>query len=480
MNLHPLIFRDHYRRWWWAHLVGFLLFAAIGVAVGHGLDPHWIPLGAGALLGSAVALTAQTNARILLSLPIRASELGATLWWIVVPLSGLVPTFGLTVGWAVSGRFGSAVPMDVGVLLWFLLLTQAVSAFQFTVVGFIPNAETHDLRDKTPGVFTAEFGSSGLIASCFFPLFWSEPRALWDPLSCGILAMGVMCGIVSWRRRTAFLLQRSRKNEGPTQSVRSAVVLPKPSRLDGFAGLYLAMFSMGAAVGLALSGALWAYMASSPDRMAAIRPHVVPAHRFGDTVTIVMRPGVLARAQATLMCMMIAFPFLSVWSSLASLRHWRTLPISAQSMAWVLIGLHLTGWFGSILPMHALMKWLSIQSSWPASQPLLVWSDLGLLVLEAGLFAMVLAFALRFGVKSFTPWWFVLLSPLVGVTHLMLSPILERFFEQGGEPLATVASALTGVILLFVAQAWIVRSLRHQSRIFSPGFHQFGRLNAGS
>jgi hypothetical protein len=59
-------------------------------------------------------------------------------------------------------------------------------------------------------------------------------------------------------------------------------------------------------------------------------------------------------------------------------------------MAWVLIGLHLTGSFGSSLPMHALMKWLSIQSSWPASQPLLVWLDLGLLVLEAGLFAMVL------------------------------------------------------------------------------------------
>jgi len=38
MNLHPLIFRDHYRRWWWAHLVGFLLFAAIGVAVGCVVD----------------------------------------------------------------------------------------------------------------------------------------------------------------------------------------------------------------------------------------------------------------------------------------------------------------------------------------------------------------------------------------------------------------------------------------------------------
>ena len=436
MNLHPLILRDHYRRWWWAHLVGFLLFAAIGVAVGHGLDPHWIPLGCGALLGSAVALTAQTNARILLSLPIRASELGATLWWIVVPLSGLVPTFGLTVGWAVSGRFGSAVPMDVGVLLWFLLLTQAVSAFQFTVVGFIPNAETHDLRDKTPGVFTVEFGSSGQIASCFFPLFWSEPRALWDPLSCGILAMGVMCGIVSWRRRTAFLLQRSRKNEGPTQSVRSAVVLPKPSRLDGFAGLYLRMAGRGFAIGAFPAAVILLFRL--PD-MGSMQIWVVMGFSAG--VPMIME-------------------------GLGSLRHWRTLPISAERMSWVMIRLLLTGCCAWLLPLIAMHRLVG--------QPL-GWLNLGWMVLACGLLAVLFAFALRFGMKWFMLPWTVLFTPL------MLHPlILGRFIEQGGKQSATAAFVLTGVILLFVAQAWIVRSLRHQSRIFSPGFHQFGRLNTGA
>ena len=436
MNLHPLILRDHYRRWWWAHLVGFLLFAAIGVAVGHGLDPHWIPLGCGALLGSAVALTAQTNARILLSLPIRASELGATLWWIVVPLSGLVPTFGLTVGWAVSGRFGSAVPMDVGVLLWFLLLTQAVSAFQFTVVGFIPNAETHDLRDKTPGVFTVEFGSSGQIASCFFPLFWSEPRALWDPLSCGILAMGVMCGIVSWRRRTAFLLQRSRKNEGPTQSVRSAVVLPKPSRLDGFAGLYLRMAGRGFAIGAFPAAVILLFRL--PD-MGSMQIWVVMGFSAG---------------------------VLMIMEGLGSLRHWRTLPISAERMSWVMIRLLLTGCCAWLLPLIAMHRLVG--------QPL-GWLNLGWMVLACGLLAVLFAFALRFGMKWFMLPWTVLFTPL------MLHPlILGRFIEQGGKQSATAAFVLTGVILLFVAQAWIVRSLRHQSRIFSPGFHQFGRLNTGA
>jgi hypothetical protein len=440
MKLHPLILQDHYRRWWWAHLVAFLGFGAIGVAVGHGLDPHWIPLGAGALLGSAVALTAQTNARILLSLPIRASELGATLWWIVVPLSGLVPTFGLTVGWAVSGRFGSAVPMDVGVLLWFLLLTQAVSAFQFTVVGFIPNAETHDLRDKTPGVFTVEFGLSGLIASCFFPPFWSEPRALWDPLSCGILAMGVMCGIVSWRRRTAFLLQRSRKNEGPKQSVRSTLALSKPSRLDGFAGLYLRMAGRGFAIG-AFPAAAVSLLFRLPDMGSMQIGFPWAVMGFSAGVPMIME-------------------------GLGSLRHWRTLPISAERMSWVMIRLLLTGccaWLLSLIAMHRLV-----------GQPL-GWSNLGWMVLACGLLAVLFAFALRFGMNWFMLPWTVLFTPL------MLHPlILGRFIEQGGKQSATAAFVLTGVILLFVAQAWIVRSLRHQSRIFSPGFHQFGRLNTGA
>jgi hypothetical protein len=437
MKLHPLILRDHYRRWWWAHLVGFLLFAAIGVAVGHGLAPHWIPLGAGALLGSAVALTAQTNSRILLSLPIRVSELGATFWWIVVPLSGLVPMFGLAVGWAVSGRFGSAVPMDVGVLLWFLLLTQAVSAFQFTVVGFIPNAETHDPRDKTPGVFTVEFGVSGLIASCFFPLFWSEPRALWDPLSCGILTMGVICGLVSWRRRTALLLQRAEKEEGPPQSVRSAVILPKPSHLDGFAGLYLQTMLRMAGISFVYSVVTGGILSWSWNMVSM---------RIGDFWAV---PSVVMIVEC-----------------LRSLRHWRTLPISVERMSWLMLRLLLTGYCALMLPVIA-MQWLASQQ--------LGWWDLGWMMLAGGFSAVLFAFTLRFGAKRF-----MLALFLVSVTQPLLSLFLRKSVEPGWKLSAIAAFALTGVILLFAAQAWIVRTLRHQSRIFSPDFHQFGRLNTGA
>ena len=103
------------------------------------------------------------------------------------------------------------------------------------------------------------------------------------------------------------------------------------------------------------------------------------------------------------------------------------------------------------------------------------WLNLGWMVLACGLLAVLFAFALRFGMKWFMLPWTVLFTPL------MLHPlILGRFIEQGGKQSATAAFVLTGVILLFVAQAWIVRSLRHQSRIFSPGFHQFGRLNTGA
>ena len=103
------------------------------------------------------------------------------------------------------------------------------------------------------------------------------------------------------------------------------------------------------------------------------------------------------------------------------------------------------------------------------------WSNLGWMVLACGLLAVLFAFALRFGMNWFMLPWLVLFTPL------MLDPVIPgRFFEQGGKQSATAAFVITGVILLFVAQAWIVRSLRHQSRIFSPGFHQIRRLNAGS
>ena len=436
MKLHPWILRDHYRRWWWAHLVGFLLFAAIGVAVGFGLDPHKIPLGAGAVL-IAVTLGVAFHARTLLSLPIRASELGTTLWWIGVPLSALAPTAGLAIGWTVSGLFGSTAPVGIAALLRFLLLTQAVSAFQFTVLCFMPNADTSDPREKILGRFTGAFWGIGLSASCSFTLFWSESRALWDPLSSGILAMGVICGLVSWHRRTAFLLQRARKNEGPTQSVRSTVVLPKPSRLDGFAGLYIQTVLRMAGIGFASSAVAGGILAW-----------------WGKMVS--MRIGDFWVGPSAVM----------IVACLRSLRHWRTLPISVERMSWLMIRLLLTGYCALMLPLIA-MQWL-------ASQPF-VWSDLGLMMLAGGLFAVLFAFALRFGIN-----WLLLPFLLVSITQPMLSPILGRFIEQGGKQSATAAFVLTGVILLFVAQAWIVRSLRHQSRIFSPGFHQFGRLNTSA
>jgi hypothetical protein len=443
MKLHPLILQDHYRRWWWAHLVAFLLFGAIGVAVGCvvNLDPHWIPLGAGVFLGAvtlAVAPNAQTNARTLLSLPVRKSELGTSFWWIAVPLSALAPTAGLALGWTVSGLFGGTVLVEVPVLLRFLLLTQSLSAFQFTVLCFIPNADTSNPREKILLGFTGVFWWIGLIAGSFVSLSWFESHALWDPLSCGILAMGVICGLVSWHRRTAFLLQRARKNEGPTQSVRSTVVLPKPSRLDGFAGLYIQTVLRMAGIGFASSAVAGGTLAWLGGEMVSMR---IGDFWVGPSAVMIV-------------------------ACLRSLRHWRTLPISVERMSWLMIRLLLTGYCALMLPLIA-MQWL-------ASQPL-VWSDLGLMMLAGGLFAVLFAFALRFGIN-----WLLLPFLLVSITQPMLSPILGRFFEQGGEHPATAASALTGVILLFFAQTWIVRSLRHQSRIFSPGFHQFGRLNTSA
>ena len=115
-----------------------------------------------------------------------------------------------------------------------------------------------------------------------------------------------------------------------------------------------------------------------------------------------------------------------------------------------------------------------IAMQWLASQQL-GWWDLGWMMLAGGFSAVFFAFTLRFGAK-----WFMLALFLVSVTQPLLSLFLRKSVEPGWKLSAIAAFALTGVILLFAAQAWIVRTLRHQSRIFSPGFHEFGRLNTGA
>jgi hypothetical protein len=212
-----------------------------------------------------------------------------------------------------------------------------------------------------------------------------------------------------------------------------------PSRLDGFAGLYLRMAGRGFAIGAFPAAVSLLFWLPDMGSMQIGFPWVVMGFSAG--IPMIME-------------------------GLGSLRHWRTLPISAERMSWVMIRLLLTGccaWLLSLIAMHQLV-----------GQPL-GWSNLGWIVLACGLLAVLFAFALRFGKNWFMLPWTVLFTPL------MLHPLIPgRFIEQGGKQSATAAFVLTGVILLFVAQAWIVRSLRHQSRIFSPGFHQIGRLKAGS
>lgn len=443
MNLHPWILQDHYRRWWWAHLVGVIVFGGLGIAVGSGMATNKVPLGGGAFLGAltvAVALNVRTNARTLLSLPIRASDLGTTLWWIAVPLSALTPTFGLVVGWLVSGLTGSTVAVDPTAVVRFLLLTQAVGAFQFAVLGFMPNAYTSDPQEKFLGGVAGAFWGIGFSGSCSFTMFWSNTSTAWDPVSCGILAMGAVCGLVSWNRRTAFLRQRARRNEAASQVLGIKVVLPKASRLDGFAGLYLRTLLRMAGIGCGVCVGIGGLM-------------LVLGLGNGDWMRLFELWWVWASVAAAM-------------TGLSSLRHWRTLPISADRLAWLLIGLHLTGSFGWGVPLFAIAKWM-------ASQPFGS-SDLKWLVLGTGLLAMMSAFLVRFGLKRCIP----VLVVAQGV--IPIGPILMSHFLGQPRELGVEQSVFAGVLLLFVAQVWMARTLRRQSRAFSPGFHQLLKANTGT
>jgi hypothetical protein len=135
----------------------------------------------------------------------------------------------------------------------------------------------------------------------------------------------------------------------------------------------------------------------------------------------------------------------------------RTLPFSAARLAWTLIGLQVTVWNGLILPLVATECLIGTS---------LGGSALGAAVFGSGWLAIQIAFALRFGAKwAFLAYALLIFSvfglPSLGVTFGLTEPVVA------------------GVLLIFVAQAWMARTLRHQSRIFSPGFHQIGRLNSG-
>jgi hypothetical protein len=383
----------------------------------------------------AAELNGRTNARTLLSFPVRASELGTTWWWIAVPLSALAPAAGLAVGWTVSGLFGSTVPVDVAALLRFLLLTQSVSAFQFTVLCFMPNAYPSDLREKILGGFTGAFWGIGLSASCLFTMFWVNAHTVWDPLSCAILAMGVICGLVSWHRCTAFLLKRARRNEGLSSmvalTVASTVVLPKPSRFDGVAVLFLPTLLRSGLCGFGLSAL----------GMSAI-PSIIWTNLF--------RSGAQSIGFVVLLSAGMDMTVLS------SLRHLRTLPFSAARLAWTLIGLQVTVWNGLILPLVATECLIGTS---------LGGSALGAAVFGSGWLAIQIAFALRFGAKWAFLAYALLIFSVVGLPSL-------------GVTFGPTEPLVAGVLLIFVAQAWMARTLRHQSRIFSPGFHQIGRLNS--
>lgn len=450
MELHPLILRDHYRRWWWAHLVGLLGFGTLGVLVGSGVDSHRIPLGSGAFLGAvtlAMALNARTNARTLLSLPIRAVQLGTTLWWIAVPLSALAPTAGLAAGWMLSGFFGNGDSVDPAALLRFLLLTQSVSAFQFTVLSFMPHAHTADSLERMLGGITGALWGIGLSASCSFTQFWTHSGGPWDSLSLGILGIGLVCGLLSWRRRTAFLVRRARRNQGSTAIVTTTSTPTGASLLDGFAGLYVRTLFRTGGVALALSVLGGAAIAWS--RRMGIAPD-------GEWMAFVNRSIGAAAVSGGMVVGMV-----SASGGLSSLRHWRTLPMSASRMASHLIGLNLTGCVGWILPLGAMNWWLGRS---------LGWSTLGSMVLGIGLVALLLAFVLRFGMKAFMIiLWAIMVVPALS------APFLRRLPAWGERE-----SAVAGIVLLLVAWAWMGYTLRHRSRIFTPGFYQFGGLSRGA
>ncbi|HSH95111.1 MAG TPA: hypothetical protein VK968_13250, partial [Roseimicrobium sp.] len=383
MNINLLILKDFYRRWWWAYLIGILAFAGVGFALGYASNYNVIPLAGGAFLGAvliAADLNFRTNARTLLSLPVKAQELGRTLWLLSVPFSALILAVTLALGWWLANLCGAPKSFETAVVIRFFLLTMSVNALMTTIFTFMPHRMPDTTAEKVIGQIAG--GAWGLVISFGFytPVFWPKSGKVWDPVSLCILAGGIVAGIISWKRCSTMLRNRTRRTgvSSSSQTARAEARI-RPERFNGIAWMFGRTFILSAGTSLLM--------------MLMIQ--------------LMLSLMMQSTAQWSSPFMSL-FPLLFVLLAqlqppMSALRHWRSLPITTSNLSLIFIGLvlttvcgaALTGGVATLFGMHLSLEWLTLP----------------IFVLGLGLFTLSLAFLMYIGIK-WTPVLLVIVMPV--------------------------------------------------------------------
>lgn len=443
MRPNILYLKDFYRRWWWAYLIGFIIFAGIGIGFSYFKNHSALPMAGGAFLGAvllAVELNFRTNARTLLTLPIRLQELSASLWFISVPLSSFFITTATAAGTLIAAAAGARHPLNMSELLLFMLLTMAVSAFMLVVLTFLMHRQPENAGEQIIAALSGGAWGLGISAGFSAPMFMKSAN-LSDPLSLGILLIGMACAVVSWYRCPTMLRNRAYGMGTAKPAARSSSTNLPAGGMNGVTWLLARTF--GNAIGFSIVMQL--------------------------VMQLVLR---LLRAPVTAqtVSMLVFFPlfFISIMllqPQMTTLRHWRSLPLTSSQLALLYLGLCLVTISGALAP---LAVYVLLDGSFSAP-----WLSFPLLVFGTGVFCLIVSFIMHFGIK-----WAMFL-PMLVIPALVVVPYVMSIKEIPWSLTESPLTLLAGLLLVWAAYLWNLRIIRKRSRVYQSSFHLIGRMQMG-
>lgn len=443
MQPNLLLLKDFYRRWWWAYLIGFIVFGAIGAGFAFAKSHTMLPLGGGAFLSAvllATDLNFRTNARTLLSLPVRADEIARTLWLICVPLSALFILVATALGSLIAPAFGATNPLTVMELLRFLLLTASVNAFMLVVLTYLPYRQPENTTEHVIGGIAGGAWGLGISAGFSAPIFWSQNSQLAETIAYVILVIGIISAIVSWHRCMAMLLNRTGAKGSPApKNARSFVVAT--GGLQGLPWLFLRILSLSCAYSFMMQ-----------------------------VVTLIIFRLMHAPMNAGSLPMQVLFPafFISAMMLLpymTALRHLRSLPLSSPKLAMLFVALPAISLIGILVPIP-LNTLIGIKFP-------LGWLELPLLVFCIGAFCLFLSVLLNIGIK-----WAIAGIMLI-IPSITVLTVLLNYMKVSWDIAKSPYAAFIGLVFLFAAYRWNLFIIRNRSKIYLPHFHQMGRVQFG-
>jgi hypothetical protein len=443
MQPNTLLLKDFYRRWSWAYLLGFLAFFGVGAGFAVSKNHSMLPLGGGAILSAvllATDLNFRTNARTLLSLPVRLKEIGLTFWLICVPFSALFVTMATTLGSTIAAILGAKNPLDTGELFRMLYLSGAVNAIMLLTLTYLPHRQPENAAEQVTGGIAGGVWGLGVGASFSAPMFWPKSIPLQQSITITLLLLGAISAVAAWHRCATMLLNRTAPASGTTKKTERSYSLPS----GGLSGLpWLFLRTLGLSCGFSLVMQVFMHL----------------------TFRLLSAPHNSATVPMQILFPMFFISILILLPNMTALRHLRSLPLSAKQLALLFLALPAVSLTGIFLPtpLYALFG-MEFSARW---------SNPNLLVFGIGMFCLFLSLMLNIGVK-----WGIAGVILV-VPAITFFAMMKQVLDISWDIFTSPFTPFLGLGLLLGAYRWNLHAIRHRSKIYLPHFHLVGRNQFG-